>query len=100
MYDRWVDEPRLSCGLELSDAPAVVRSLARAFTYTYGVVFDSCFVNASAPMLSAADLPLRARLWVYDWIAGPLPETEEDRVRRRSNIPIVLDRRSRRSVSA
>ena len=45
MYDRWVDEPRLSCGLELSDAPAVVRSLARAFTKTYGVEFDSCFVN-------------------------------------------------------
>jgi alkylated DNA repair dioxygenase AlkB len=45
MYDRWVDEPRLSCGLELSHAPAVVRSLARTFTKTYGVVFASCFVN-------------------------------------------------------
>ena len=45
MYDRWVDEPRLSCGIELSDAPVVVRSLAGTFTNTYGVVFDSCFVN-------------------------------------------------------
>ena len=45
MYHRWVDEPRLSCGLELSHAPAVVRSLAHAFGATYGVVFDSCFVN-------------------------------------------------------
>ena len=45
MYDRWVDEPRLSCGLELRDAPAVIRLLARTFTKTYGVTFDSCFVN-------------------------------------------------------
>jgi alkylated DNA repair dioxygenase AlkB len=45
MYDRWVDEPRLSCGIELSHAPAIIRSLARTFTETYGVVFDSCFVN-------------------------------------------------------
>lgn len=45
MYDRWVDEPRLSCGLDLDVSPAVVRSLARTFTKTYGVVFDSCFVN-------------------------------------------------------
>ncbi|MEO5841974.1 MAG: alpha-ketoglutarate-dependent dioxygenase AlkB [Acidimicrobiales bacterium] len=45
MYDRWVDEPRLSCGLDMGDAPAVVRSLARTFTKTYGIKFDSCFVN-------------------------------------------------------
>jgi hypothetical protein len=27
------------------------------------------------------DLPLRMELWLVDWIAGPLPETEADRVR-------------------
>ena len=45
MYDRWVDEPRLSCGLDFGDAPTVVRTLARVFGDTYGVEFDSCFVN-------------------------------------------------------
>lgn len=45
MYNNWVDEPRLNCGLDLSHAPPVVRSLARALRATYGVVFDSCFVN-------------------------------------------------------
>jgi len=45
MYDRWVDEPRLSCPLEFRDAPAVVRSLARCFGATYAIEFDSCFVN-------------------------------------------------------
>ncbi|TML11711.1 MAG: alpha-ketoglutarate-dependent dioxygenase AlkB [Actinobacteria bacterium] len=45
MYDRWVDEPRLSCALDFGDAPGVVPALARVFDATYGVVFDSCFVN-------------------------------------------------------
>ena len=45
MYDRWVDEPRLSCGLDFGDAPTVVRTLAKVFGATYGVEFDSCFVN-------------------------------------------------------
>ena len=27
------------------------------------------------------DLPLRAELWLLDRIAGPLPETEADRIR-------------------
>jgi hypothetical protein len=27
------------------------------------------------------DLPLRAELWLADWIAGPFPETEADRIR-------------------
>ena len=45
MYDKWVDEPRLSCGLDLDDAPPVVRSMARALRATYAVSFDSCFVN-------------------------------------------------------
>ena len=45
MYDRWVDEPRLSCGLDFAQAPTVVRTLAALFGATYGVEFDSCFVN-------------------------------------------------------
>jgi alkylated DNA repair dioxygenase AlkB len=45
MYEGWVDEPRLSCPLDLADAPAVVRALADTFTNSYGVPFDSCFVN-------------------------------------------------------
>lgn len=28
-----------------------------------------------------SDLPLRAELWLLDRIAGPLPETEADRIR-------------------
>lgn len=28
-----------------------------------------------------SDLPLVARLWLLDWIAGPYPETEADRIR-------------------
>jgi alkylated DNA repair dioxygenase AlkB len=45
MYEGWVDEPRLSCPLPLGDAPPEVHSLADLFTVTYGVAFDSCFVN-------------------------------------------------------
>ena len=45
MYDRWVDEPRLSCPLDFRDAPAVVRTLAGCFGSTYAIEFDSCFVN-------------------------------------------------------
>jgi alkylated DNA repair dioxygenase AlkB len=45
MYEGWVDEPRLSCPLELDTATVVVRDLARVFTETYGCEFDSCFVN-------------------------------------------------------
>ena len=39
------------------------------------------------------DLPLTIRLWLADRIAGPLPETEADRIRRRSTILLVFRRR-------
>ena len=30
-----------------------------------------------------SDLPIIARLWLFDRIAGPFPETEADRIRER-----------------
>jgi alkylated DNA repair dioxygenase AlkB len=45
MYDKWVDEPRLTCSLDLRDAHPAVPSLTHALRATYGVDFDSCFVN-------------------------------------------------------
>jgi hypothetical protein len=41
------------------------------------------------------DLSLSARLWFWDRVAGPLPETEDDRARRRSTIPIMVRRRAK-----
>jgi hypothetical protein len=29
------------------------------------------------------DLPILARLWLLDWVAGQYPETEADRIRKR-----------------
>ncbi len=37
--------------------------------------------------------PPRTKLWLNDRIAGPYPETEADRIRRRSMIPMVFARR-------
>lgn len=38
----------------------------------------------------------RAALWLCGRIAGPLPETEADRVRKRSTIPLIIASRWRR----
>ena len=38
------------------------------------------------------DRPLVLRLWLCDRLAGPLPETEADRIRRRSTMPIIPPR--------
>jgi alkylated DNA repair dioxygenase AlkB len=47
MYDKLVDEPRLSCSLKLygDGAPAVVPAAARVMSERYRRHFDSCFVN-------------------------------------------------------
>jgi alkylated DNA repair dioxygenase AlkB len=46
LFDRWVDEPRLSAELRLDDAaPGPVRSMAAALGEQYGTPFTTCFVN-------------------------------------------------------
>ncbi len=45
MWNNWVDEPRLTCGVALSSGPPVIRAMARALRSTYGIAFDSCWCN-------------------------------------------------------
>jgi alkylated DNA repair dioxygenase AlkB len=47
MWGQWLDEPRLSAGVALTDRtrPAVLREMAAALSDIYGICFDSCFCN-------------------------------------------------------
>jgi alkylated DNA repair dioxygenase AlkB len=47
MWQRWVDEPRLTCAAHLGDArtPSLLGDLAAALSRRYGLDFHSCFCN-------------------------------------------------------
>jgi alkylated DNA repair dioxygenase AlkB len=45
MWNAWVDEPRLTCGVHLPSGPPMVRAMARALARTYATPFDSCWCN-------------------------------------------------------
>lgn len=45
MWDNWVDEPRLTTGVRLGDAPPLLRRMARSLAAHYGRPFDACWCN-------------------------------------------------------
>jgi alkylated DNA repair dioxygenase AlkB len=45
LFERWVDEPRLSSPLPLRDAPPVVSDMVAALDAEFGCRFRGCFVN-------------------------------------------------------
>ncbi len=45
MWNRWVDEPRLTTGVRLADASPVLRAIARSLGQTYASPFASCWCN-------------------------------------------------------
>jgi alkylated DNA repair dioxygenase AlkB len=45
MWNTWVDEPRLTTGVDLGSAPPLLRAMARSLSRTYGERFDSCWCN-------------------------------------------------------
>jgi hypothetical protein len=44
------------------------------------------------------DLPVIAHLWISDRIAGPMPETEADRIREREEAAKVVPLPKRRTI--
>jgi len=67
MWGNWVDEPRLTTGVRLATAPAVLRDIARALTRTYAALFDSCWCNHYRDGRDSV-------AWHGDQVARELPE--------------------------
>ena len=45
MWNKWVDEPRLTTGVRLDDASPLLRAMARSLARTYATPFTSCWCN-------------------------------------------------------